>query len=308
MWLVTGGAGYIGSHIVRTFSDQNLEVVVADDLSSGDKRRIPNHVQLEIGDITSMKFISHLFQSYNFRGVINLAGLKSVSASEKFPSRYEEVNIGGVRNLINAMTDRQIFIQSSTAAVYGIENSGFVSEDDICHPISVYGKTKLEAERVLSDAKTKGIKTLSLRYFNVLGAEYKSLVDQSGDNLVPLVLKAIRSNQRPNIFGNQYPTEDGTCIRDYVHVLDVASAHVMAAEALNTVDLPETLNIGSGHGYSVRQVIDELLVQTHSPVEPQISPPRKGDPAKLVAKVDKAREMLGFEAKLALPAMISSSL
>lgn len=308
MWLVTGGAGYIGSHIVRTFSDQNLEVVVADDLSSGDKRRIPNHVQLEIGDITSMKFISHLFQSYNFRGVINLAGLKSVSASEKFPSRYEEVNIGGVRNLINAMTDRQIFIQSSTAAVYGIENSGFVSEDDICHPISVYGKTKLEAERVLSDAKTKGIKTLSLRYFNVLGAADKSLVDQSGDNLVPLVLKAIRSNQRPNIFGNQYPTEDGTCIRDYVHVLDVASAHVMAAEALNTVDLPETLNIGSGHGYSVRQVIDELLVQTHSSVEPQISPPRKGDPAKLVAKVDKAREMLGFEAKLALPAMISSSL
>lgn len=308
MWLVTGGAGYIGSHIVRTFSDQNLEVVVADDLSSGDKRRIPNHVQLEIGDITSMKFISHLFQSYNFLGVINLAGLKSVSASEKFPSRYEEVNIGGVRNLINAMTDRQIFIQSSTAAVYGIENSGFVSEDDICHPISVYGKTKLEAERVLSDAKTKGIKTLSLRYFNVLGAADKSLVDQSGDNLVPLVLKAIRSNQRPNIFGNQYPTEDGTCIRDYVHVLDVASAHVMAAEALNTVDLPETLNIGSGHGYSVRQVIDELLVQTHSSVEPQISPPRKGDPAKLVAKVDKAREMLGFEAKLALSAMISSSL
>ena len=308
MWLVTGGAGYIGSHIVRTFSDQNLEVVVADDLSSGDKRRIPNHIKLEIGDITSMKFISHLFQSYNFRGVINLAGLKSVSASEKFPSRYEEVNIGGVWNLINAMTDRQIFIQSSTAAVYGIENSGFVSEDDICHPISVYGKTKLEAERVLSVAKTKGIKTLSLRYFNVLGAADKSLVDQSGDNLVPLVLKAIRSNQRPNIFGNQYPTEDGTCIRDYVHVLDVASAHVMAAEALTTVDLPETLNIGSGHGYSVRQVIDELLVQTHSSVEPQISPPRKGDPAKLVAKVDKAREMLGFEAKLALPAMISSSL
>jgi UDP-glucose 4-epimerase len=308
VWLITGGAGYIGSHIVRTFSAQNLEVVVADDLSSGDKFRIPSHVKLEIGDITSTEFISHLFQSYNFSGIINLAGLKSVSASEKFPSRYEEVNISGVQNLINAMTDRQIFIQSSTAAVYGIENSGLVSEEDICNPISVYGKTKLEAERILNNAKSRGIRSVSLRYFNVLGAANKSLVDKSGDNLVPLVLKAIRSNQRPQIFGDQYPTEDGTCIRDYVHVLDVARAHVMAAEALARTDLPQILNIGSGYGYSVRQVIDEILQQTLSSTEPQISPPRKGDPAMLVAKVEKARESLGFAAEFVLPAMISSSL
>ena len=311
MWLVAGGAGYIGSHVVKTMLDQSYEVLVVDNLLSGLIGRLDSRSKFVKGDICDHNFILGLLREFKVKGIINLAALKSVEESRLFPEEYERVNHLGVRNLIECSISSRVnfFVQSSSAAVYGNSKSRFVDESSSLLPISPYGQTKVAAEseinRFVSDGHGRGV---SLRYFNVLGsAEYK-LRDNSNKNIVPMVLANLDAGIPPVIFGADYATKDGTCIRDYVHVSDVARAHLLAVAALERGTLPSAVNIGTGTGYSVREVIDEIITQRMSTLKPEISGRREGDPEELVAEVDLAREVLGFIAEMGLSEMIRSAI
>ena len=311
MWLVAGGAGYIGSHVVKTMLDQSYEVLVVDNLLSGLIGRLDSRSKFVKGDICDHNFILGLLREFNVKGIINLAALKSVEDSRLFPEEYERVNHLGVRNLIECSISSRVnfFVQSSSAAVYGNSKSRFVDESSSLLPISPYGQTKVAAEseinRFVSDGHGRGV---SLRYFNVLGsAEYK-LRDNSNKNIVPMVLANLDAGIPPVIFGADYATKDGTCIRDYVHVSDVARAHLLAVAALERGTLPSAVNIGTGTGYSVREVIDEIITQRMSPLKPEISGRREGDPEELVAEVNLAREVMGFIAEKGLREMIRSAI
>jgi UDP-glucose 4-epimerase len=248
---------------------------------------------------------------YQISGIINLAALKSVEESEIYPEKYELVNHLAVRGLLDSakLFGVKYFIQSSTAAVYGNSSTGFATESDELFPISQYGKTKRSAEDELNEAiDSNSLKGISLRYFNVLGSSTPDLKDRSTANIVPMVLDSLRINKTPRIFGGDYPTHDGTCIRDYVHVEDIARAHVLAVTKLRTNQLPKVINVGTGSGFSVREVITEILRQKKSILEPTVVERRKGDPSILVAKIELAQKVLGFEAKKTLEEMIASSI
>jgi UDP-glucose 4-epimerase len=311
MWLVTGGAGYIGSHIVKTMLDQSFEVLVLDNLLLGLKSRLDGRSTFVEGDICDHSFVRDLLRDFKVEGIINLAALKSVEESEIFPEEYLRVNHLGVRNLIECAKSSKVnfFIQSSSAAVYGNSKSRSVNESSPLSAISPYGQTKVAAESevnsFVSDGHGRGV---SLRYFNVLGSANANLRDNSKKNIVPMVLANLDAGIPPVIFGADYATKDGTCIRDYVHVSDVARAHLMAVEALQKGTLPTAVNIGTGIGYSVREVIDEIILQRKSPLQPEISGRRTGDPEELVAEVNLAREVLGFVAEKSLSEMIRSAI
>jgi len=310
-WLITGGAGYIGAHVVRQMIAAGEEVVILDDLSLGNISTVPKGVEIVIGSITNKKFVELVIKKYKISGIINLAGLKSVTESELIPEKYGDINVHGVEILLEVAKRFEIefFIQSSSAAVYGNSQQGFVSEDDELSPISKYGKTKASAESVLTAAINRDIlRGVSLRYFNVLGASEKALKDKSKANILPMVLEKLSVNEPPKIFGDDYPTKDGTCIRDYVHVEDIARAHVLAVKELKLRNLPVAINIGTGIGYSVREVMNEILKQTSSKLEPVVVSRRTGDPAILVAKIELARKELEFSAEKSLSQMISSSI
>ena len=310
-WLITGGAGYIGAHVVREMISANEKIVILDDLSTGIISNIPKSVEFVEGSITDSKIIEATIDRYSISGIINLAALKSVAESQVFPEKYELINHLGARTLIEQAKSFGIeyFIQSSTAAVYGNSTSGFVSEQDKLFPMSQYGKTKASAETELNDAiDTHQIKGVSLRYFNVLGSATHLLKDRSKANIVPMVLESLSRNQPPRIFGSDYSTHDGTCIRDYVHVEDVARAHAAAVTKLKKNQLSRAINIGTGVGYSVREIMTEILNQTNSSLEPEVSARRLGDPATLVAKVDLAKKELDFTAQKTLEEMIASSI
>ena len=311
MWLITGGAGYIGSHVVEAMSNASIEVIVLDNLRNGIRRRVKSNIAFIEGDICSQRDIEKLLTSYNIHGVINLAALKSVDESRKIPEEYERVNHQGVLNLLTCLIKFNVenFIQSSSAAVYGNSDSRFVDENSALSPISPYGLTKVKAENEVNNFVSSGNgRGISLRYFNVLGSSSTNLRDNSKANIVPMVLNDLASGVQPQIFGDDYPTKDGTCIRDYVHVCDIAKAHVLAAQALESSALPPALNIGTGKGYSVREVMDEIIMQVKSPLRPKVVGRREGDPAELVAKVDLARDALGFSARMSLGEMISSAI
>ena len=310
-WLITGGAGYIGAHVVRQMITAGEEVVILDDLSSGNISTVPKGVEIVIGSITKKDIVELTLKKYKISGIINLAGLKSVTESEEIPEKYEDVNVHGVEILLEVARrfGIEFFIQSSSAAVYGNSQQGFVSEEDELSPISKYGKTKASAESALIAAINRDIlRGVSLRYFNVLGASEKALKDKSKANILPMVLEKLLVNEPPKIFGDDYPTKDGTCIRDYVHVQDIARAHVLAVRQLTLKKIPSAINIGTGIGYSVREVMNEILKQTSSKLEPVVVSRRTGDPAVLVAKVDLAAKELGFRAEKLLSEMISSSI
>ncbi len=310
-WLVTGGAGYIGAHVIRELISINENPIVLDDLSSGIIANIPSGIELIVGSITDSRIVRQAIEKYSITGIINLAALKSVSESESYPERYETINYSSVKTLIRESKSLGVenFIQSSTAAVYGNSATGYVSERDQLFPISQYGKTKKNAEEVLNEAiESNTLKGVSLRYFNVLGSANSSLKDKSKANIVPLVLDSLSRRQAPKIFGDDYPTKDGTCIRDYVHVEDIARAHILAVIKMKTHQLPKAINIGTGTGYSVREIMNEILRQKGSEFEPIVTERREGDPAVLVAEVDLARKELGFMAKKTLEEMIASSI
>jgi UDP-glucose 4-epimerase len=310
-WLVTGGAGYIGSHVVEEMISREHEVIVYDNLSSGRRERLPECVPLIIGDIFDKESLFNVFRRNKIEGVINLAALKSVTESYENSAKYEQVNYQGVKSLIEGCRKYGVeyFLQSSTAAVYGQTIESVVGEDSPTNPISPYGKTKLLAEQDVSAFTLNGYgQSTSLRYFNVIGTKRIQLRDESTANLLPIVLKAIADGKRPTIFGSDYPTKDGTCIRDFIHVKDVAVAHVKAVEVMTTRSIPRVLNIGSGVGYSVLEMVNEILKVKNSNLEPQFTGRRTGDIPSLIASTSLASLHLNFTARESLHSMIVSSI
>lgn len=310
-WLVTGSSGYIGQHVVKDLISRNFYVIGLDLKKPYGANYLTNNFSHRTGNICDSFFMEEILKKHAVTGVINLAALKSVQESILKPKLYNQVNSSGVKSLLSVSKSAGVkyFIQSSTAAVYGSSSCGFVDEHSPTIPISPYGETKLEAEHLLADAVNRGdLRGTALRYFNVLGASNSTMKDKSTANIIPKVLSALEKGESPKIFGDDYPTPDGTCVRDYVHVEDVARAHVLVAEALRAKNLPPAINIGTGHGYSVREVIQEILEQKGSILRPKVEPRRQGDPPILVAKVELAEETLGFKAEKDLTEMISSSI
>ncbi|MYR41703.1 UDP-glucose 4-epimerase GalE [Streptomyces sp. SID5910] len=312
-WLVTGGAGYIGAHVVRALVDGGESVVVYDDLSTGCADRVPAGVPLVVGSVLDGPLLESAIRDHAVTGVVHIAAKKQVGESVEQPLRYYRENVTGPETLLEAMTacgaDRLVF--SSSAAVYGMPDVDLVTEDTPCLPMSPYGETKLVGEWLINAAaRAHGIRAASLRYFNVAGAAAPELADTGVFNLIPMVFERLEAGEAPRVFGDDYATPDGTCVRDYIHVQDIASAHLAAARRLT--DAPEgtalTLNIGRGEGSSVREMVDRILkVAGKEDVAPQVTERRPGDPARVVASADRAREELGWTARHGLDDMIDSA-
>ena len=308
-WLVTGGAGYIGAHVVKSLLENNFEVVIVDDLSTGLERKIPQNIKLYKINISNTLELTNILRNEKIEGVIHLAAKKAVGESVLNPSLYYQENIGGLISLLEAMSHADVkkIVYSSSAAVYGTPKEDKVSEESVTNPESPYGETKLVGEWLLkADQQARNVRFISLRYFNVVGAGNNELGDTGVNNLIPMVFSAISKNERPQIFGNDYSTKDGTCIRDYIHVEDLAFAHVLAAKKL-TVNYSEILNIGSGQGYSVKEVMDLIEKVIGKKINYEYVGRRSGDPAQTIADPSKALKDLNWKAKLDLEEMISSS-
>ena len=308
-WLVTGGAGYIGAHVVKSLLENNFEVVVVDDLSTGLERKIPKNVKFYKINISNTLELTNILRNEKIEGVIHLAAKKAVGESVLNPSLYYQENIGGLISLLEAMSHADVkkIVYSSSAAVYGTPKEDKVSEESVTNPESPYGETKLVGEWLLkADQQARNVRFISLRYFNVVGAGNNELGDTGVNNLIPMVFSAISKNERPQIFGNDYATKDGTCIRDYIHVEDLAFAHVLAAKKL-TENYSEILNIGTGQGYSVKEVMDLIEKVIGKKINYEYVGRRSGDPAQTIADSSKALKDLNWKAKLDLEEMISSS-
>lgn len=309
-WLVTGGAGYIGSHLVDLLASSKIEVTVIDNLQNGNLEKIRGKCIFERIDIRDVNGVDNLFKINDFEGVINLAALKSVLDSQLFSETYKSVNEIGMQNLLNSAIKYGVkyFVQSSSAAVYGSSQTGIVNEDSPLMPISNYGLNKLNAENLLDSAINSGkIKGISLRYFNVVGAKNFKLRDLSTSNLFPIVKKNINEGIAPSIFGDNYDTPDGTCVRDYVHVVDIAKAHEVVLREIKERLLPTKLNIGTGKGYSVKEIVEAMLKCNNSELRPVILGRRPGDPAILVADNSKMRDYLKFRTKFELNDMVKTT-
>jgi UDP-glucose 4-epimerase len=308
-WLVTGGAGYIGAHVVRAMVEDGERVVALDDLSTGVADRVKG-APLVVGNVLDLSLVKRVIAEHEVTGVVHIAAKKQVGESVADPLTYYRENVGGVMMLVEACRDTGVdrVVFSSSSATYGLPDVDLVSEDTRGVPLSPYGETKLVGEWVMRDCATAfGLRYMALRYFNVAGAASPDLGDPAVLNLIPLVFRALESGQRPKVFGNDYPTPDGTCIRDYVHVADVAAAHLAAARALDDGAPPATYNIGRGEGSSVLEVLEVVGKVTGRDVTPEIVDRRPGDPARIVAAVDRIREGLGFTATRGLDDMVETA-
>jgi UDP-glucose 4-epimerase len=311
-WLVTGGAGYIGAHVVRALQADGVDVIVLDDLSAGLACRVKEGTIVEVGTLLDDRFLAHVFNRHRVEGVIHLAAKKAVEESVRRPSLYYRENVEGLRLLLDRSAAAGVanILFSSSAAVYGDVATLPITEDTPGRPVNPYGQTKLAGEwLVAAVGVATGMRTMSLRYFNVAGTLSAELADTSVANLVPNLLHAIRDGDRPHIFGNDYATPDGTCVRDYVHVADVADAHVAAARSLMRGDSGSVpaLNIGTGAGVSVREMIDVVTQVTGRAVEPVIDGRRQGDASAAVADVTRAADVLGWKARHDVFDMVEST-
>ncbi|ANS65621.1 UDP-glucose 4-epimerase [Streptomyces lincolnensis] len=310
-WLITGGAGYIGAHVVRAMTEAGERTVVYDDLSTGIAARVPEDVPLVEGSTLDGERLAHTLADHEVTGVVHLAAKKQVGESVELPLRYYRENVEGLRVLLEAVTEARVpsFVFSSSAAVYGMPDVPLVTEETPCVPMSPYGETKLAGEwLVRATGRATGLSTASLRYFNVAGAASPDLADVGVFNLIPMVFERLTDQAPPRIFGDDYATADGTCVRDYIHVVDLAEAHVAAAHALQSSpgrDL--TLNIGRGEGVSVREMIDRINALTGYDRPPTVMPRRPGDPSRVVASAARAATELGWTAKHDIEDMISSA-
>lgn len=315
-WLITGGAGYIGSHIADLFLNNDKEVVIYDSLYQGLESRIEylrkkhcKEIPLIVADIRNTAVFEEVLATHKPHGVIHTAALKAVGESMEKPDEYFEVNYGATAKMLELLIRHNVhnFIFSSTAAVYGSpDHSTLVKEGDPEYPISPYGASKLAAENEISKflAIPENHGT-SLRFFNVIGTAAKELMDNSIGNLVPIVINKLKIGSPPVIFGTNYLTSDGTCIRDYVDVRDVAQAHLLAANSKSI--LPVAINIGTGRGSSVREVIKLVCSAANSlSVTALETERRSGDPAYLCANVTLSKSTLGFESRYSLSESIES--
>jgi UDP-glucose 4-epimerase len=310
-WLVTGGAGYIGSHVVRAFVEQGLSPVVVDDLSSGHRDFVPTGVPFIEATILDEGRLVEVMQRYDVGGVVHIAGFKYAGVSVQRPLHTYEQNVTATIRLLSAMhtcaVDAIVF--SSSAATYGTPTEEIVTESSPTAPESPYGESKLIGEWLLRDqGVATGLRHTSLRYFNVVGSAVPQLRDTSPHNLFPLVLDALVEQRRPRIYGNDYPTPDGTCVRDYVHVGDLAISHVAAAQALASgTPLAPVYNLGSGSGVSVAEIMSAMARVTGIDFEPEIHPRRPGDPARIVASGDLAARDLDWSMRHSLDDMVRSA-
>ncbi|MCZ7460282.1 UDP-glucose 4-epimerase GalE [Streptomyces sp. WMMC940] len=311
-WLITGGAGFIGSHVVKAMTEGGERVVVLDDLSTGRAERLPSGVPLEIGTVLDRDAVDRVLRDHAVTGIVHIAGKKQVAESVAKPLHYYRENVEGMRVLLDAAVAAGVgrFLFSSSAAVYGMPDVDLVTEDTPCAPINPYGETKLAGEwLVTAVGRVHPVATASLRYFNVAGAATPELGDDGVFNLVPMVFERLTSGEAPRIFGDDYPTPDGTCIRDYIHVEDIASAHVAAARRLAAdPDARLILNIGRGEGVSVADMVGIIQDVTGlEGVKPEVTDRRPGDPARVVASADRIREELGWSAHHEVREMVESA-
>jgi len=309
-WLVTGGAGYIGAHVVKSLLEKDFKVVIVDDLSTGLARKVPQNVVFEKIDIAETNKLAQIMKSNKVEGVIHLAAKKAVGESMINPSLYFKENIGGFISLLEAMSQADVkrIVYSSSAAVYGTPTENKVTEKSATNPESPYGETKLVGEWLLkADEKARQIQWIALRYFNVVGAANPELGDTGVNNLVPMAFRALSNNQRPQVFGGDYATQDGSCIRDYIHVSDLADSHLIAAQKLLNENYCGIINIGRGQGFSVKQVMDTISEVLGKNINYEVVDRRPGDPAQTIADVSKAKSDLNWEAKKDLKSMVSSA-
>jgi len=298
--LVTGGAGYIGSVVADELLQAGHQVVVFDNLSRGHRQAVPKNAELVVGDLTDRASLDQLLRSRQIDAVMHFAALIEAGESMKAPEEFFRNNAANALTLIEAMLAAQVkrFVFSSTAALFGNPERTPIEEDDPVRPTNAYGESKLLVERMLSwFHQIHGLRYASLRYFNAAGASRpdRGEAHQPETHLIPRILAvALGRGQHVNIFGTDYPTPDGTCIRDYIHVSDLARAHLLALDALENPN-PLIYNLGSGQGFSVRQVVDVARAVTGHPIPVIESPRRAGDPAVLVAGSKKIRRELGWQ-------------
>ena len=310
-WLITGGAGYIGAHVARAMAEAGERVVALDDLSAGVANRLPESIPLVQGSSLDGDLLKRVLAEHAVTGVVHLAARKQVGESVAEPTRYYQENVGGLATLLEAVAGAGVerFLFSSSAAVYGNPDVDLITEDTSCSPMSPYGETKLAGEWLVRAAgRAHGIATVCLRYFNVAGAATPELADTGVFNVIPMVFDRLTRDEAPRIFGDDYPTPDGTCVRDYIHVADLAEAHLAAARRLAggaTGDL--TVNIGRGEGVSVRELltlIGEVSGDTRRPV---VEPRRPGDAPRAVASAGLAARELDWSARRGVREMVDSA-
>lgn len=306
--MVTGGAGYVGGHVVRALLTHGDRVVVLDDLTTGVPSRI-GRVPLVVGSVRDRALVRRTLTEHDVGGVVHLAARKRGDESLVRPEWYRQENVGGIEAVLGAMADTGVsrLLASSSAAVYGDPDELPVGEDAPTRPTTPYGQTKLHGEHLIARAvREHGLRAVAFRYFNVAGTAAADLADAQPVNLLARVLDAVDTRTRPVIYGDRHPTPDGTCVRDYVHPADVAAAHVAALPLLEESGM-HVLNVGTGRGWSVREVLDTVAEVTGVRLEPTVAPPRAGDPPAVVAAVDRITDLLGWRAAHDLRGMVDSA-
>lgn len=312
--LVLGGAGYIGSHTATELLDNGHEVVIADNLVTGYREAVPEKATFYQGDLRDKDFLVDLLKKEKVDAVIHFAAFSLVGESVTNPLKYYENNLYGTKVLLDAMIETGVdkIVFSSTAATYGEPENIPILESDRTCPTNPYGETKLAMEKMISwAAKAHGLHFVSLRYFNACGAHKSGKIGEAHNpesHLIPLVLQVPNGKREfVSIYGNDYDTPDGTCIRDYIHVTDLAKAHILAVKYLMNGGESDIFNLGNGVGYSVKEVIETARKVTGHPIPAKEEARRAGDPARLVASGEKARKILGWEPEIKDLADIISS-
>lgn len=311
--LVIGGAGYIGSHMVRMLAKQGYNPVVFDNLSKGHREAVANY-PFELGDLGDKARLTEVFKKYGIEAVMHFAAFAEVGESVKEPSKYYHNNVAKVLDLLDALVENDIkyFVFSSTAATFGEPVRPKIDESHPQNPINPYGNTKLMVEKILADFDTAyNLKATALRYFNASGADDSGEIGESHNpetHLIPIVLQAAAGKRASiKMFGTDYPTPDGTCVRDYVHVNDLARAHILALEKMFKDNVSERFNLGSGNGFSVAEIVKEAKRITGIDFTVEKAPRRDGDPAVLVADSAKAERILGWKPQYNLTRIIETA-
>lgn len=312
--LVAGGAGYIGSHMTALLVEKGFQVVVADNLSTGHRQAVKGGAALQVGDVRDAAFLDRVFSEFSIDAVVNFAAFSLVGESVTDPLKYYGNNVGGAVSMLTAMKDHGVdkIVFSSTAATYGEPEKQPIEETDRTDPTNPYGGSKLAIEGLLKWCdRAYGIRYAALRYFNAAGANGEADIGEDHHpetHLIPIVLQcALGKRERVGIYGDDYPTPDGTCVRDYIHVRDLAAAHLLALEYLDRGGASGAFNLGSGDGFSVKEIIDTARQVTGKPIPAVTEPRRAGDPSVLIASNAKAREVLGWAPERGLETIIADA-